>query len=110
MSLDHLPVGLEMDVSYPEFAVRLTLLSATRLRFEIKEGPFARIETFGIQFIPLGNGIFADVTIGPTSLAAAAPQLRRLYQTRRIARVQNPPAGLNRPGLPEASTNSAISR
>ncbi|WP_206929264.1 nuclear transport factor 2 family protein [Roseococcus thiosulfatophilus] len=59
MSLDQFPVGLEMDVSYPEFAVSLALLSATRLRFEIKEGPFARTETVEIQVIPLGNGIFA---------------------------------------------------
>lgn len=59
MSLDHFPVGLEMEVSYPNFQVSLTLLSTSQLKFEISEGPFARIETVDIQVIPLGNGIFA---------------------------------------------------
>ncbi|MDQ0314934.1 nuclear transport factor 2 family protein [Amorphus orientalis] len=53
------PVGLEMDVSYPDFQVSLTLLSTEQLRFEIKEGPFARTETVDIQVVPIGNGIFA---------------------------------------------------
>lgn len=53
------PVGLEMDVSYPAFRVHLTLLSATELRFEIKDGAFARTETVAIQVVPLGNGLFA---------------------------------------------------
>jgi predicted SnoaL-like aldol condensation-catalyzing enzyme len=59
MSIDLFPVGLEMDVTYPAFRVSLTLLSAEQLRFEIKEGPFARIETVAIEVKPLGNGIFA---------------------------------------------------
>jgi predicted SnoaL-like aldol condensation-catalyzing enzyme len=59
MSKDHFPVGLEMDVSYPDFNVSLSLLSATQLMFEIKEGPFARIETVDIEVKPLGNSIFA---------------------------------------------------
>lgn len=59
MSMDHFPVGLQMDVSYPNFQVSLTLLSANQLRFEIKDGPFARIETVDIQVAPLGNSIFA---------------------------------------------------
>jgi predicted SnoaL-like aldol condensation-catalyzing enzyme len=53
------PIGLEMQVSYPEFEVSLSLLSATRLSFEIKEGSYARTETVDIQVLPLGNGIFA---------------------------------------------------
>jgi predicted SnoaL-like aldol condensation-catalyzing enzyme len=53
------PVGLEMDVAYPAFQVSLTLLSTSQLRFEIKEGPFARIETVDIQVVPIGNSIFA---------------------------------------------------
>jgi hypothetical protein len=53
------PIGLEMDVSYPNFQVSLTLLSVTQLKFEIKEGPFARIEIVDIQVVPLGNSIFA---------------------------------------------------
>lgn len=59
MSMDRLPIGLEMAVSYPAFEVSLTLISATRLTFEIKEGPFARTETVDIEVVPLGNGIFA---------------------------------------------------
>jgi predicted SnoaL-like aldol condensation-catalyzing enzyme len=59
MSADCFPTGLEMDVSYPNFQVSLTLLSVTQLRFEIKEGPFARTEIVDIQVVPLGNSIFA---------------------------------------------------
>lgn len=59
MSMSRFPVGLEMDVSYPNFEVSLTLLSVTQLRFEINEGPFARIEIVDVQVIPLGNSIFA---------------------------------------------------
>jgi predicted SnoaL-like aldol condensation-catalyzing enzyme len=59
MSIDHFPVGLELDVSYPSLQVSLTLLSVTQLRFEIKEGPFARTEVVDIQVIPLGNSLFA---------------------------------------------------
>lgn len=53
------PIGQEMDVTYPSFKVSLVLLSATQLRFEIREGPFARTETVEIQVVPLGNSIFA---------------------------------------------------
>lgn len=35
MSMDGFPVGMEMDVAYPDFQVSLTLLFATQLRFEI---------------------------------------------------------------------------
>lgn len=59
MSIDRFPIGLEMDVSYPDFQVSLTLLSAARLRFEIKDGPFARTETVDIHTVPLGNSLFA---------------------------------------------------
>jgi SnoaL-like domain len=59
MSIDFFPTGLEMDVTYPSFKVSLTLQSATQLKFEIKEGPFARTETVDIEVKPLGNGIFA---------------------------------------------------
>jgi predicted SnoaL-like aldol condensation-catalyzing enzyme len=59
MPMDRFPVGLEMDVSYPDFQASLTLLSATQLKFEIKQGPFARTETVDIQVVPLGNGMFA---------------------------------------------------
>lgn len=59
MSLDRFPVGLEMDVSYPEFKVSLSLLSTTRLAFEIKQGPHARAEIVDINVMPLGNSLFA---------------------------------------------------
>jgi predicted SnoaL-like aldol condensation-catalyzing enzyme len=59
MSIDRFPVGLKMDVSYPNFNVSLTLLSADQLQFEIKEGPFARTEQVDIQVVSLGNGLFA---------------------------------------------------
>ena len=59
MSVEHFPVGQQMDVTYPNFKVSLALLSATQLSFEIKEGPFAHSETVDIQVAPLGNSIFA---------------------------------------------------
>lgn len=59
MTINLFPVGLEMEVSYPNFQVSLTLLSATQLSFDIKDGSFARTEIVEIQVVPLGNGIFA---------------------------------------------------
>ncbi|GLS41569.1 hypothetical protein GCM10010869_71660 [Mesorhizobium tianshanense] len=59
MSVERFPIGQEMDVTYPNFKVSLTLLSVTQLRFEIKEGSFARTETVDIQVVPLSNSIFA---------------------------------------------------
>ncbi len=57
--MDHFPVGLEMDVTYPNFRVSLALVSANQLKFDVKDGPFARVETVDIEVKPLGNGIFA---------------------------------------------------
>lgn len=59
MTMSRFPIGQEMNVSYPSFQVRMTLLSMTQLNFEIKEGPFARVETVDIQVVPLGNSLFA---------------------------------------------------
>ena len=59
MSLDRFPVGLEMDVTYPDFQARLTLSSVGQLKFEIKEGPFAHTEIVDIRVVPLGNSLFA---------------------------------------------------
>ena len=59
ISMDRFPVGLEMDVTYPDFQVSLVLVSTSQLKFEIKEGPYARAETVDIKVDPLGNGIFA---------------------------------------------------
>lgn len=59
MPSERFPVGLELDVSYPNFQVSLTLLSATQLQFQIKEGPFARTEIVDIHVVPLGNSLFA---------------------------------------------------
>jgi hypothetical protein len=53
--MNRLPIGQEMDVSYPNFQVSRTLLSVRQLRFEIKEGPFARTEVVDIHVIPLGR-------------------------------------------------------
>lgn len=59
MSQDGFPVGMELDVAYPDFRVSLTLLSLTQLRFEIMAGPFARTEVVDIHVVPLGNSLFA---------------------------------------------------
>lgn len=59
MLVKSFPIGQEMDVTYPNFAVSLALLSDTQLRFEIREGPFARSETVDIEVVPLGKSIFA---------------------------------------------------
>jgi len=52
LSIERFPIGLEMDVAYPEFQVSLTLLSAAQLKFEIKDGPFARTEIVAIHVVP----------------------------------------------------------
>ncbi|MEG3191574.1 nuclear transport factor 2 family protein [Lysobacter sp. D1-1-M9] len=59
MSIERFPVGMEMDIAYPEFRATVTLLSTTQLKFEIKEGPFARTEVVDIHVVPLGNSLFA---------------------------------------------------
>lgn len=59
MTRDRYPVGQEMDVSYPAFAVSLTLMSTRQLKFEIKTGPFARTESVDIEVTSLGNSVFA---------------------------------------------------
>ncbi|AHF85411.1 hypothetical protein RLEG3_27880 [Rhizobium leguminosarum bv. trifolii WSM1689] len=58
LSIDHFPVGLELDVSYPNFTASLSLLSTTQLKFEIKEGTLAHIEIVDIHVVPLGNSLF----------------------------------------------------
>ena len=58
MSKESFPIGLEMEVAYPSFRVNVTLLSLTSLQFEIKDGPFARIEMVDIQVVPLRNSLF----------------------------------------------------
>jgi hypothetical protein len=63
MSMNGIPIGLEKDVSYPTFQVKLTLLSTEQLKSEIKEGRFARVEIVDIQVVPIGNSIFAVSTI-----------------------------------------------
>ena len=59
MQEERFPVGQEMDVTYSEFAVHLTLHSEKRMTFEIKDGPYAHAETVAIEVMPLGNGVFA---------------------------------------------------
>lgn len=58
MSIACFPVGLEMEVSYPDFQVSLNLLSDKQLQFEIAHGPFARTETVDIQVASLGDSLF----------------------------------------------------
>lgn len=58
MSVERFPVGLEMNVSYPYFRVSITLLSPSKMMFEIKDGPFARTEVVDIQVVALGNSLF----------------------------------------------------
>lgn len=53
------PVGLEMEVAFEAFQATLTLISDTRLKFEIKDGPFAHAEEVDTHVVPLGNGLFA---------------------------------------------------
>ncbi len=59
MAINSFPVGLQMDVTFPDFQVSQTLLSVGQLKFEIKEGPFARIEIVEIRVVPLGDSLFA---------------------------------------------------
>lgn len=59
MPLSHYPVGLDMDVMFEAFTATLTLISDVRLKFEIKEGPFAHSETVDIHVVSLGNSLFA---------------------------------------------------
>jgi predicted SnoaL-like aldol condensation-catalyzing enzyme len=59
MSMDRFPVGQSIDVSFPNFKVSQTLLSIAQLKFEIKEGPFARTEIVDIRVVPLDDGLFA---------------------------------------------------
>ncbi|MGM8227400.1 nuclear transport factor 2 family protein [Cellvibrio sp. ARAG 10.3] len=59
MLIDRFPVGIEIDISYPNFQVSLTLLSVTQLKFVIKDGPFARTEVVDTHVVPLGNSLFA---------------------------------------------------
>ncbi|MFC3052109.1 nuclear transport factor 2 family protein [Kordiimonas pumila] len=58
MTIEGFPVGLEMDVAYPDFQVYLALISDAQLKFEIKDGPYVRIEIVDIQVVPLGSSIF----------------------------------------------------
>ncbi|NQE63619.1 nuclear transport factor 2 family protein [Caulobacter sp. RHG1] len=59
MPNDSYPVGLVFEVAFEPFTATLTLLSQTRLKFQIQEGPFAHSETVDIHVAPLGNGLFA---------------------------------------------------
>jgi hypothetical protein len=59
MSLDHFPVGQEMQVTYPPFTVHLILDSTQQLTFVIKDGPYASTETVDIEISPLGSDAFA---------------------------------------------------
>lgn len=59
MVTEDFPIGMRIDVSYPDFDVNLSFLSETRMMFEIKKGPFLRTETVEIDVVSLANGLFA---------------------------------------------------
>lgn len=59
MPTSRYPVGLEMEVAFEAFEATLTLISDTRLKFEIKDGPFAHTEEVNTHVVPLGNSLFA---------------------------------------------------
>jgi predicted SnoaL-like aldol condensation-catalyzing enzyme len=59
MSIDRFPVGMEIEITFPHFKVTQTFLSASDLKFEIKEGPYARTELVDLQVMPLGNSKYA---------------------------------------------------
>lgn len=59
MAINGYPVGSVIEVRFEAFAATLTLLSESRLTFQIKDGPFAQAETVDTHVIPLGNGLFA---------------------------------------------------
>jgi len=52
------PVGLEFDVKFDAFSVRLSTLPNSELRFHIAEGPFARTETVKIVTTSIRPGVF----------------------------------------------------
>jgi hypothetical protein len=52
------PVGLVFDVSFQEFAVRLSVLSEDRIRFHIAEGPFAKVEEVTFKATLIRPGLF----------------------------------------------------
>ena len=52
------PVGSVFDVAFDEFQVRLTVLSESRLRFDIAEGPFAKSEEVDIVATAIRPGVF----------------------------------------------------
>lgn len=52
------PVGLIFDVTFDAFAVRLTTLPGSELRFHIAVGPYARTETVKIVAKLIRPGVF----------------------------------------------------
>ena len=58
MAMERFPVGMKLAVTYPNFAVELTLISSKQLCFQIKDGPFARMEIVDMEVVAKGNGLF----------------------------------------------------
>lgn len=52
------PIGLEFDVEFDAFTVRLTTLPDSELRFHIAKGPYAHTETVKIVTTLLRPGVF----------------------------------------------------
>lgn len=53
------PVDLTFEVKFDAFAVRLTTLPDSKIRFHIAEGPYARTETVKISATLIRPGLFA---------------------------------------------------
>ncbi|UUZ71169.1 hypothetical protein LP415_18750 [Polaromonas sp. P1(28)-8] len=53
------PVGLTFEVKFDAFAVKLTTLPDSKIRFQIAEGPYARTETVKISTTLIRPGLFA---------------------------------------------------
>jgi hypothetical protein len=52
------PVGVTFDVAFDRFTVRLSILAADTLRFDIAHGPFARTETVAVTVTPIRPLVF----------------------------------------------------
>lgn len=74
MSLDHFPVGQEMQVTHAPFSVHLTLDFTKQLTFVIRERPYASTETVDIEVSPLGHGAFAVSSL-PIAFSLSTPIL-----------------------------------
>lgn len=57
-AIEPYPVGAVFNVQFPEYTVRLSIFSESRLKFEIKEGPHAREEIVNYDVRTICDGVF----------------------------------------------------